>query len=201
MSREVPLKPASVLPVLAVLGLALARASVAHAEGGITGSVLRVDEQTYRLQIDAYWGGGLHSECLGDPPSEELYSWCTPYETWLTLDGNFGLPKNNSYCSGEVNRIWCVRFYGSWIAEQFDFDAPVWSSQLTLQWWIRGDWGCTWCSPQLCWPSYVLCGNGSASGQARAVLPTRVGDSTPLESVVCRRRLSHGQRSNSCTVR
>jgi len=176
-------KSPSVLPVLAALGLALARASVAHAEGGITGSVLRVDEGTYRIQFIAFWVPVLNEGCPGDPPSEDAYSYCNGADTFFAMSGDFGIPKDSSDCwwSEDGHGITC--YGGSHVESQFEFEPPVGSSRLSLSWYVGGDYRCKWCFTTLCWPA-VSCGGGSASGEVYAVLPTRVGDSTPLEPVV-----------------
>lgn len=61
-------------------------------------------------------------------------------------------------------------------------------SSLPTHWFCPGTWKATsfasGCWPAGCQGAHNLCGSGSASGMVRAVLPTRVGDSVPLEQFV-----------------
>jgi hypothetical protein len=176
-------KSALVLPVLAALGLTMAHVSVVHAEGGITGSVLRVDERTYRIQFDAYWEGvSPDPGCLGDPPTEDAYMWCA---TWSSfgLRGSFGLPKNSDCCGVMDGQVGCGGIPSRGFSCQFDFEPPLAeSSRLTLEWSISGDYFCQWCWEE-CGGSN-LCGSGYAGGVVYADLEIPVGDSTPLQPVV-----------------
>jgi len=185
-------KSASGFPVLVALGLTMAFVSVGHAEGGITGSVLRVDEQTCRIQFDAYcevppFDGRL---CLGEPPVEGVWPDCHVVLGYVFLNGAFGVPRENGDCDDrEQDHLFCYfpsERLSPWYSSQFDFEAPPGLPRLTLEWGINADMGCSWCYPSwgYCQPAHVLCVPCSAGGLVNAILPTRVGDLASFEPIV-----------------
>ena len=165
---------------------ALVFAEVAHAEGEFIGSVLRLDEQTYRIQFVASYYIMVDAGCLGPPPEglpEGTFLYCDE-RTQFRLHGAFGIPRNSDCCYFGEDQVLCnaIPFFS--YSCQFDFEPPMTeSSRLTLEWYIGGDYICQWCWPSFC-QSANLCGYGYASGVVYADLPSRIGDSTPLTPAV-----------------
>lgn len=164
-------------------------AATTHAQGMITGSVLRLDERTFRIRFE---GCRLdpYPECGGDPPTEGAFLSCTPW-TGAGVSGDFGLPSNSD-CGVEEGQIRCYPRPFNCVSSQFDFEPtlPV-PSRLTLRWDVYGDWVCEWCFP-LCYGSGFVCGGFGAGGEVNVALPTRIGDSAPFEPVVAVRPSTWG---------
>jgi hypothetical protein len=161
---------------------ALAFAGVAHAEGEFVGTVLRVDEDTYRINFTASYHTILYSGCPGDPPEwlpEGTTAWCQ-FISIFRLNGEFGIPRNSNCGEPSVGQLWCGVPH-SWHSDQFDFEASSAPSRLTLEWSISGDYGCEWCWPEACQGVHQLCGSGYAGGVVYADLPIRVGDSASFQ--------------------
>lgn len=165
-------------------------AETLHAGSVFSGTVLRVDEQTCRIQFSMGYTEGPYSGCLGEPPTEGARESCVSMFNYFILSGPFGLPRNSD-CGLNEDHVSCGDWPFPYVTSRFDFDAPLTgSSRLTLEWTIQGDWYCQWCPSGFattgeCGGSYDHCGpDVRATGLVSAVLPTRIGDSVPLEPVL-----------------
>jgi len=159
----------------------LVLAAHAHAEGSFSGSILRLDEQTYRVVIQA---NVPLSSFAGLCSEDGQLTCCWPHESAMGVKGPFGLPSNESpgtdFMEGSLE--WFLSLQS--IPEvQFDFAvSPSQQSPMPFECFAsrteEGD-----CSvPQR--GSYRVFIGGLHSETVYGVLPTRVGDSAPLRPTV-----------------
>lgn len=183
------MKFASAVPALSTLVALALGAGTALAEAGIAGSVLRLDERTYRIHFEAtyeltIWPGcedGNPATCEFCPCPYYCYDW-----SYFTLSGPFSLPTNldpDRNCvevlQNEEGFIWCHGPCTN-MSIQFDFEpSSAGTSRLALTWVMQGEYLCS-----ACVFNDTICGNGFNRGEVYAVLPSRIGDAIPLEPVV-----------------
>ena len=168
------MRPTSACFILGVIVLV----AHAHAEGSFSGSILRLDEQTYRVVIEGYISTSDPPSC---PEGRTRYC-CWTYFSRFSISGPFALPGNV---------IPPTDFVGpggmGWFSErasvsgaQFEFAvSPTQTSPMPFECWgMREDQG--ECYDPSGGPRTGFLLYGEHAQTLYGVLPARVGDSAPL---------------------
>ena len=170
------MRSASFIPVLVVLALA----GVVHAEGSFSGSILRLDEHTYRVVIQ----GSIPVPVAICPVGNTMYC-CRLYVSQFAVKGPFGLP-GNVMPSGEREEEGELYWYstGSITGVQFEFAAsPSQQTPMTFECWGAIEFAYDCQDPTAGEPNSILL-RGEHAEAVYGALPTRVGDSAPLQPTV-----------------
>jgi hypothetical protein len=153
-----------------------------------TGSILRVDEGTYRVQIAVSIAQAGPFNGTDTCPDGWTGSCCFAMYFFLTVSGPFGVPTNVSdydlheeVGDGFVSWIWS-NTYGAEV--QFDFAATgSMPSSFSIDFGAGIYWE-GWCTdPQSGHDTHLSPADDFGGGRLHADLPTRVGDSAPLRPI------------------